>query len=339
MPFTIIRNDITKVKADAIVNTANPQPTYAGGTDSAIYHAAGEEELLAARKKIGGIARGEAAATPAFNLPAKFIIHTVGPSWVDGHHGEEETLRSCYRKSLLLAEQLKCRSIAFPLIATGIYGFPRQLALEIAGDEIEKFLQDSDMQVELVVFGKESFQLASKLQQDIDEYIDENYERVQAFAEYSARNAEMDFVDAASPLCASLPSEGKRRRKEKRRETLDDLVNHPGETFQERLFRMIDARGLDDPEVYHRANIDRKLFSKIRSDPAYKPSKTTAIALALALELSLPETQALLGRAGYTLSHSFLFDIIVEACIQKGVFNVLDVNELLFSYDQPLLGS
>lgn len=337
MPFTIIRNDITNVKADAIVNTANPQPTYAGGTDSAIYHAAGEEELLAARKKIGRIARGEAAATPAFRLPAKYIIHTVGPSWIDGHHGEEETLRSCYRKSLLLAEQLKCRSIAFPLIATGIYGFPRQLALEIAGDEIEKFLQDSDMKVKLVVFGKESFQLASRLQQDIDEYIDENYERAQASREYYGRNADMCFIDAAAPSCAPAMERKERRRKEKRRETLDDLVNHPGETFQKRLFRMIDARGLDDPEVYHKANIDRKLFSKIRCSEDYIPKKNTVLALCLGLELNLDETRDLLASAGWTLTNSSKTDIIVRYCIENGIHDLYDVNTILVHYQEKCL--
>lgn len=184
MPFKIIRNDITKVKADVIVNTANPEPRYASGTDVAIYKAAGADDLLAERKKIGRIAPGEAAVTAAFALPAKYIIHTVGPAWIDGQHGEYDILRSCYRKSLLLAEQLGCESVAFPLIATGVYGFPKDQALEIALSVIREHLESSDIHVTLVVFGRSAYQLASGLTDRVEEYIDENYVVQQTEAEY-----------------------------------------------------------------------------------------------------------------------------------------------------------
>ena len=184
MPFTIIRNDITKVKADAIVNTANPEPQYADGTDAAIYKAAGADDLLAERKKIGRIARGEAAVTAAFRLPAKYIIHTVGPAWIDGNHGEYEILRSCYRKSLLLADQLGCESIAFPLIATGVYGFPKDRALEIALSVIREHLEASDLDVILVVFGQSSYEIAAGLTEQIESYIDEKYVSERTAEEY-----------------------------------------------------------------------------------------------------------------------------------------------------------
>ena len=185
MPFRIIRNDITKVRADAIVNTANPEPAYGSGTDGAIYRAAGEEKLLAERRKIGRIKTGEAAVTPAFALPAKYIIHTVGPAWLDGNHGEFEELASCYRKSLLLARQLGCESIAFPLISTGVYGFPKDRALQIALEEIEEFLSANEMDVTLVVFDKSSFDLSSSLVAEVGQYIDDHYAEEQHTKEHS----------------------------------------------------------------------------------------------------------------------------------------------------------
>ena len=157
MLFQIVRNDITKIKADAIVNTANPKPCVGSGTDSAIYAAAGKEVLLAERKKIGDIEPGTACSTDAFKLDAKYIIHTVGPAWVDGKHGERDILRSCYANSISLAADLNCNSIAFPLIATGVYGFPKDEALNIALAEIGKFLLIHEMKVILVVFDRTSF--------------------------------------------------------------------------------------------------------------------------------------------------------------------------------------
>ena len=187
MPFKIVRNDITKVKADAIVNTANPNPICGSGTDLAIYEAAGKEQLLAERTKIGKIVRGEIAVTGAYNLNAKYIIHTVGPVWEDGVHHEFDILESCYRKSLQKAVELKCESIAFPLISTGVYGFPKDKALQIAVSVFSEFLLENEMQIILVVFDKKSFQLSGKLVGEIDSFIDANYIRQKRRTEYSRR--------------------------------------------------------------------------------------------------------------------------------------------------------
>lgn len=538
MPFKIIRNDITKVHADAIVNTANPDPTYGAGTDSAIYRAAGEKKLLAERRKIGRLEAGEAVVTPAFRLHAKYIIHTVGPVWVDGEHREFELLASCYRKSLQMARHLQCRSIAFPLISTGSYGFPRDKALNIALDQISSFLKDEEMDVSLVVFDRKTFELSSDLKKDVSQYIDDNYvedriwkeygskyivrrglegsdsilrylksrqrsgrpademlaEREQVPApgsekvpepvaekvpepvagegpeEYSAifqvssgnlppdheepflkedeayyskgeepenagpegpesapsnapgtdwsgvpgddfpeksesapsnvpgtdwyggqrtdgpagpesmpsnrpgygtdssraedtpQNAFADTADTAETVAsrphpgrkdAKLPAAGKRpsgrpapkgeRRIESgtsvHRRSLQDVMSHLGESFQECLLRMIDERSLTDTEVYKRANLDRKLFSKIRCKADYNPSRRTVIALVIALELNMDEAVDLLQKAGMALSPGSKFDLIISYCIQNEIYDIYRVNALLFDYDQPLLGA
>ena len=542
MPFKIIRNDITKVHADAIVNTANPDPTYGAGTDSAIYRAAGEKKLLAERRRIGRLGVGEAAVTPAFNLKAKYIIHTVGPVWVDGEHREFELLASCYRKSLQIARRLHCRSIAFPLISTGTYGFPREKALNIALDQISSFLEEEEMDVTLVVFDRKTFELSSELRKDVSQYIDEHYvenrlrkeysgqypgrrqggsdhileylrsrrradkssqelsadksprelsadkapqemsadreqipvpamdtgevpdifleespeeysaifpapsgsgsDRELSFSEepkgtypdrpepggtypdrpepgsaypegsepgdaypdrpepgdaypeeseetapeavhpqdaqadeseifYSRKSGSEDLypgagnsdqspsgsprdsaehmarVDAYSRPAGKRPSKKPFLKEERRvesgssvhRRSLQDVISHMGESFQECLLRMIDERGLTDAQVYKRANLDRKLFSKIRCNPNYSPSRRTVIALAIALELNMDEAVDLLRRAGMALSPGNKFDLIISYCIQNGIYDIYKVNALLFDYDLPLLGA
>ena len=372
MPFKIIRNDITKVRADAIVNTANPEPQYGSGTDAAIYKAAGAENLLAERKKIGRIAPGEAAVTAAFALPAKYIIHTVGPAWIDGKHGEYDILRSCYRKSLLLADQLGCESIAFPLIATGVYGFPKDQALEIALSVIREHLEDSDLDVTLVVFGRGSYQIASSLTEQIEEYIDENYVAAQTEEEYgspldslseSRRRRELwerekylesvhlnqissdamaaPLADAAEEALAYPAASGSAsalHKPKQQKASLEDAVNNLGESFQARLLRMIDERGMTDPEVYKRANVDRKLFSKIRCSEDYIPKKKTIVALAIALRLNLDDTRDLLASAGLMLTNNSKADVIVSFCIENGIYDIYEVNALLFKFHQPILG-
>ena len=328
MPLKIIREDITRVHADAIVNTANPEPVVGRGTDMALYLAAGAEEMLAERKKIGAIPPGRAAATGAYRLNARYVIHTVGPEWRGGGFREREILGECYANSLALADSLKCKSAAFPLISAGIYGFPKAEALSVAFSEIGRFLLSHDMTVILAVLDRDAFEMSGRLFSDLEDLVGEKEAAARLRREYGA---------GANAARGGLPLRPAERGA--RSFSLDEALGTKEDTFTRRLFRLIDERGLDDVTVYKRANIDRKLFSKIRSDPNYKPSKTTAIAFALALELTLPEAQSLLARAGYTLSHSYLADIVVETCIQKGIFSVLDVNELLFSYDQPLLGS
>ena len=358
MPFQIIRNDITKVAADAIVNTANPRPVIGGGTDSAIYRAAGEKQLLAERRKIGDIAPGSAVSTPAFGLKAKYIIHTVGPAWIDGTHGEREILHSCYANSLELAADLSCESIAFPMIATGVYGFPKDEALDIALKEIGKFLLTHEMNITLVVFDRKALELSKKLIGEIDEYIDEHSVGILRGKEYgtSQKNVQRrrrmedeirlmdeqwqmeDFAaggfHAMSMPCAAPPADIT----DAYEMSLDEVLKSKEDTFQQRLFKLIDERGLDDVTVYKRANVDRKVFSKIRSNVNYQPKKVTAIAFAIALHLDLPEMRDLLARAGFALSPGSKFDLIISYFVSNRKYNINDINIALFDYEQPLLG-
>ncbi|MDO4834706.1 MAG: macro domain-containing protein, partial [Bacillota bacterium] len=180
MPLKIIRNDISKASADAIVNTANPQVAVGAGVDQTIYEAAGSRELLAERAKIGPMSPGQSAATPAFALDAKYIIHTVGPAWEGGGCGEREAVASCYRESLKLADELCCESVAFSLISTGTYGLPKDEALKIAVSEISSFLFTHDMTVYMVVYDRESFVISGKAFADIRSYIEERDVRLPA---------------------------------------------------------------------------------------------------------------------------------------------------------------
>ena len=347
MPFEIVRNDIVKMKADAIVNTANPFPEIGSGVDTAIHTAAGPE-LLQARKMIGNIDRGDAAITPAFKLQANYVIHTVGPIWEGGTFGEADCLRSCYQKSLELAAKNDCGSIAFPLLATGNYGFPKDQALQIAVSVISNFLLNHDMMVYLVVFNEKAYTLSEKLFKDVQSYIDEHYVAEKLEEEYSKN----------LPIEALLERRMIRERRERLRETtllgsmdvmpdfsagcdsisLEDLLQEEEMTFSEALLDWLIRKDLNDPDVYKKANIDRKLFSKIRNNPEYKPKKNTAIALALALELDLEQTKEFIGRAGYALTHSSKFDIIIEYFIRQNNYNVFEINEVLFSYNYPLIG-
>ena len=436
MPFTIVRNDITHVKADAIVNAANEQLWQGGGVCGAIFAAAGAKKMRKACDKIGHCDTGKAVATPAFALPAKYVIHTVGPVWRGGTHGDNEMLASCYRSSLELAESLGCTSIAFPLISAGIYGFPRREALRIAQDEIRTFLDEHEMEVTLVLYDKGSMVLADDLRLRVESYIDDVY--VSAHARQSSRrrweteqpwvsaNAMPDWLNveesvsaaptAAESVAPSPAATAKRtcpycgspidhdalfcincgydlrgtyslgetgafpsfdamsaptfaeeptysasapqqdyapapaapapmpRESAKRKTTgvnlpnpLRNLLDHLDAGFSETLLSLIDERGLKDAQVYKRANISRQHFSKMRSNPRYKPTKTTVLALAVALQLSLEETSMLLERAGFALSHADRRDVIVEFFIRSGDYDIFKINDVLFAYDQPLL--
>ena len=360
MPFQIIRNDITKVKADVIVNTANPRPIIGSGTDSAVYRAAGEKELLAERKKIGDIEPGHAAATPAFRLPAKHIVHTVGPAWTDGNHGERETLRACYANSLALAAELEAGSVAFPLIAAGVYGFPKDEALHIALDEIGKFLLTHDMNVLLVVFDKKAFELSGQLVGRIDAYIDEHGVGLAKESEYGG--AVLDYFRKRGGENRGLSKAALSMAKPKRDEeaadiccetslapapapfadiggkSLDEVLGGAGETFQQRLFELIDESGMDDVSVYKKANIDRKVFSRIRCKEDYRPTKRTAVAFAIALRLDMPTMLDLLSRAEIAFSPSSKFDLIITYFVSNGVYDIFEINAALFQYGQPILG-
>ena len=346
MPLEIIRNDITKVCADAIVNTANPYVAIGIGVDSAIYTAAGRDQLLIERARIGIIKPGEVAVTPAFKLDAKYIIHTVGPAWEGGSNGEIETVAKCYRNSLNKALELDCDSIAFPLISSGTYGFPKDVALKTAISEISGFLFLHEMTVYLVVYDKQAFEVSGKAFSEIRSFIEDKdivppksrYERsMRLQLPYKAS----EMMEAAGSAKYAAPARAKRMpafQKNTREESIEDKLRNKEETFQQYLFRIIDRKGLTDPEVYKKANIDRKHFSKIRSNINYNPSKKTALALAIALGLNLDETRDLLLKAGIALTHSSKFDIIMEYCIDHRMTDINEINCILFEYDQPTLG-
>ncbi len=331
MPLQIVRNDITKMKVDAIVNAANETLLGGGGVDGAIHRAAGKK-LLAECRTLGGCDTGKAKITKGYDLPAEYVIHTVGPIYEDGNQGEKALLESCYRESLSLAKARKCKSVAFPLISSGVYGYPKDKALKVAVDVIGEFLLENDMIVYIVIFDKASYKIGEKLFSDIAEYIDDRY--VDEHINYRSESARM-CVPMPRPLMTSEICECRAIDES----DLDKKLKMLDESFSQMLLRKIDEKGMTDSECYKKANIDRKLFSKIRSDVNYKPSKPTAIAFAISLELSLDETEDMLKKAGFALSHSNKFDIIIEYFISKGNYNIFEINEALFAFDQCLLGA
>lgn len=334
MPLKIVRNDITKMMVDAIVNAANESLLGGGGADGAIHSVAGKE-LLSECRTLGGCKTGEAKITGGYNLPAKYVIHTVGPVYKDGKHGEKTLLESCYRESLSLAKNHGCETIAFPLISSGVYGYPKDKALKVAIDVISDFLLENEMTVYIVIFDKAAYGISEKLFSDITEYIDDNY--VALHTDYYRESIPM-----CAPFSAAADSIDTPIRKSKKKFFKDDLnkrIKQIDESFSQMLLRKIDEKGMTDSQCYKKANIDRKLFSKIRSDIHYKPSKPTAIAFAISLELSLEETEDMLRKAGFALSHSNKFDIIIEYFISNGNYNIFEINEALFAFDQVLLGA
>ena len=354
MPFKIVRNDITKVKADVIVNTANPNPICASGTDLAIYKAAGKEQLLAERASIGKIARGNIAVTGAYNLKAKYIIHTVGPVWTDGKHHEFEILEKCYRKSLQKALKLECESIAFPLIATGAYGFPKDKALQIAVSVFSRFLTENEMEIILVVFDKRSFQLSGQIVGDIDSYIDANYVREIHRKEYPIRSrrcirikelAEEDFNEEMLqreednyPLEEMTDTGMTELLMPLENISLEDQLANIGVSFHDKLFELIDEAHLDNKDVWKRANLDRKHFSKIQCDQNYHPKKKTVMALCIALQLDLEQSRDLLARADWAFSPSSKVDLIVQKAIIDKQYDIMQLNVTLFKYTNEILG-
>lgn len=342
MPLSIVQQDITKMNTDAVVNAANTALQMGGGVCGAIFEAAGAKELQRVCDELAPIRTGEAVITPGFALPAKYIIHAAGPVYNRLHKREcRELLRSAYMESLKLAQENDCGSIAFPLISSGIYGYPKDKALEVARLAIEEYLAGHEMQVYLVIFDRSAFVLSKALLGSVESYISEHYVESRG-----GRRRELLEVEelalreeappafygdvpmmAAAPQMALAPQE------------IDDLVKNLDEPFSDALLRLIDAKGRTDVEVYKKANIDRKLFSKIRTGKGYTPKKPTILALAVALELTLPETDGLLERAGYALSHASKFDVIVEYFIIHRKYNIFEINEVLFQYDLPLLGA
>lgn len=347
MPIQIVRNDITKMECDAIVNAANHSLLGGGGVDGAIHRAAGKGLFLECMK-LGGCKTGEAKITGAYKLPCRYVIHTVGPVWRGGKNGEKELLQSCYLKSLHLAKEAKCESIAFPLISSGVYGYPKDQALRVAMDTISEFLMEHDMLVYIVVFDKTAVQISEKLFADIQSFVDDNY--VASYDDsvvmkrrrmMQVRESSVDYGVPKSKEFFGAPMPSASWRDDSFDDfslSLDELLNQVDESFSQMLFRMIDEKGMKDAECYKRANVDRKLFSKIRKDVHYRPKKVTVLAFAIALELTLDETKDMLMKAGYALSRSSKFDIIVEYFIRNKKYDIIEINETLFSFDQSLLG-
>ncbi|MBR5731850.1 MAG: macro domain-containing protein [Lachnospiraceae bacterium] len=382
MPLQIIRNDITKVKADAIVNTANPEPGFGAGVDAAVYEAAGREKLLEKRREIGVIEKGAAVITEGFDLPAKYIIHAVGTAWKDGRSGEEDVIRHCYRSIFEVAVDNDIETLAIPLLASGSYGFPKGIALRIALSEIESFLDGHEMEILLVVFDEKAFALSSELYGDIDSFINDNYVEEKQFEEYRAPRrpegaalsasqafaggaveprqekrffglhkasekkargakdasvnlyAEMGYAPAP---CMDMASKEAAEETEKR--SLDDVIRNLDKTFMELVFSFADERGMTDVEVQKRANLDRKAFSKLKCGTTKNPSKSTALALAVALKLNLDDTKDLLSRAGYALSPCSRQDVIVRYFIEKEAYDIYEINVALFEHGEATLGA
>ncbi len=350
MPFKIIREDITKIKCDAIVNPTNKDLYPGGGVDMAIHKAAGEA-LLTACQNLGGLSVGKAKLTPAYNLPCKYVVHTVGPRWQGGNQGEKELLQSCYREALKIAVGTKCESIAFPLISSGLYGYPKDQVLQVALEVIKEFLYENDMLVYLVVFDKAAYSLSEQLQYGVTAYIDDNYEGLQPQTFDRGQRRERNRFS------------GERRESIRgedvftHRETgdydsglwdggfadgLDDsdgLEKMTQKGFGATVIKLLDEKGIDDVECYKRANVSRQTWHKIISNEEYKPTKRTAVALAISMRLTLEETQSLLETAGFILSKSSLFDVIIMFCISKEIYDVYDVDCILFQYDQETLFS
>ncbi len=339
MPFFIVRNDIAKMDTDVVVNAANTQLRLGGGVAGAIATAAGRDELQAACDAIGSCPTGSAVATPGFGLGASYVIHAVGPVWQGGSAGEAELLRSCYDCSLALASQIEARSIAFPLISAGTFGFPAEEAFRIAADAITCFLETHEMDVYLVLYGIHATFLGRKLQEDLREFIDDVY--IEEHPNPPSRRIEEEHwftqvedampTAASTPLAASIPSPAA--------DDLSSWLEHLDASFTSTLLQLIDRKGMNDAEVYKRANISRQLFSKIRSDEFYQPTKKTALALAIGLQLTLDEACDLLARAGFALTRSNVADCIIEFFINRKEYDIITINQALYAYDQTLLGS
>ncbi|MDD6825218.1 MAG: O-acetyl-ADP-ribose deacetylase [Oscillospiraceae bacterium] len=335
MPFKIIRDDITRIRCDAIVNAANESLLGGGGVDGAIHRAAGPK-LLEECRKLGGCETGKVKVTGGYRMQCRYIIHTPGPIWRGGNYNEADLLYSCYKESLLAAKERECESIAFPLISSGIYGYPKDQALKIAVTAIKDFLENNDMDVTIVVFDRESFVLSHDIDNRVRQFINDNYvseaikydsnirSKSALFSLTRKRSEKSEGINKSVSYCADHTL--------KEFKVLD-------ESFSQALLRIIDEKNLSDVQVYKKANIDRRLFSKIRSDKDYHPKKQTVLAFALALELSLEETGDLLSKAGFTLSDSLLFDVIIRHYIETKNYDIYEINEVLFKYDQTLIGA
>lgn len=342
MPFKIVRNDITKMRCDAIVNTANTKPIIGSGCDYAVYKAAGKRRLSEYREKnIGEVPEGDVFLTPGFRLPARYIIHAVSPLYIDGAHGEEEKLRVCYRKSLSLAWEQRCRSIAFPVISTGSFGYPKQEGIRIAADEIQAFLQNHEMLIYLVVFDAQSARYGKRFDKDLQAYIDENYVDAKHHEEYSVQTMALrrDLDDESfSPYENDLyeddlyeedsdeDSEEENAFTQLHESKLEERMKHLTDSFSEYLLYLIEEKGMTNADVYKRALVDKKTFSKIKNHTDYHPQKMTAMCLCMGAKLNLDETRDLLARAGYALSPCDKTDIIFSYFIENQIYDMIELD-------------
>lgn len=357
MPFKIVRNDITKMNTEAIVNTANDHATVGTGCDSAVYKAAGYDELLKYRvEKIGFVPEGDAFITPGFNLQAKYIIHAVSPHYMGGDKGEEEKLRSCYRKSLRIAKENHIKSIAFPLISTGGFGYPKEEGMRIAVDEINAFLLGNDMLIYLVVFDNKTTALGEKIYPDLEEYIDCNYVREKREEEYCVylSNAQMVEKRSFKPRACKLeePVEDKCLAtgfanesceiqffdfEEQHESKLEERMKHISDTFSQYLMYLIQDKKMENAEVWKRAIVDKKVFSKIKNNPDYHPQKLTALCLCIGAKLNLDESRDLLARAGYALSPCDKTDIIFSYFIENEIYDMIELDIQLEEHGLPCI--
>ena len=341
MPLQIIRQDITKMRVDAIVNTTNEEMVGYSGVDLAIHTIAGAE-LDAECAKLAPLGLGQAKLSGAYGLPCKYVIHTSGPVWRGGLVGESIILRSCYIESLKLAVKNGCRSVAFPLISSGVYGYPKDQVLKFAIQTITEFLFDHELTVYLCVFDKESYSFSQKLFSDIQEFINDEYVDEHDEDFYEAFDSGVDEMQMAkciqAPMRADAMMPRKRETSSAAGKSLREYMKQMDRSFQEMLFDLIDESGMTDVECYKKANVDKRTFSKIKSNKDYKPSKQTVIAFAISLQLDMDTTQELLATAGFTLSRSKVFDKIIRYFIHNGNYDIFEINEALFEFDQTLLG-
>lgn len=340
MPLQIIRQDITKMRVDAIVNSTNEEMIGYSGVDLAIHTVAGKDFDAECAKR-APLGLGEAKLTRGHHLPCKYVIHTAGPVWRGGSKGENLILRSCYLESLKLASKQKCRTVAFPLISSGVYGYPKDRVLKFAVQVISEFLLEHEMTVYICVFDKASYTFSQKLFCDIRTYIDDAYVDGHTDGYYLDNKEEKANAVLPTRGCrAAVPWEAIEEKKEYNIGlSLSECLEQMDKSFQEKLFDHIDRRGMTDVECYKKANVDKRTFSKIKSNKNYRPSKPTAVAFAISLQLSLEETQELLATLGMTLSKSNTFDIIIRYFVQNGNYDVFEINEALFEFDQVLLGA
>ena len=330
------------MRCDAIVNTANTKPIIGSGCDYAVYKAAGKRRLSEYREKnIGEVPEGDVFLTPGFRLPAHYIIHAVSPHYIDGVHGEEEKLRDCYRKSLSLAWEQQCRSIAFPVISTGSFGYPKEEGIRIAADEIQAFLQNHEMLIYLVVFDAQSARYGKRFDKDLQAYIDENYVGAKHHEEYSIQTMALrrDLDDESfSPYENDLyeddlyeedsdeDSEEENEFTELHESKLEERMKHLSDSFSEYLLYLIEEKGMTNADVYKRALVDKKTFSKIKNHADYQPQKMTAMCLCMGAKLNLDETRDLLTRAGYALSPCDKTDIIFSYFIENQIYDMIELD-------------